>query len=57
MKDVVNELVRNSLDAESCNIAVRVDLARGYCMVSDDGYGIREIEFSETGHLARMHCA
>ena len=53
---VLEGLVRNALDAGAHSIVLDADLARGYLAISDNGTGIREIEFLEQGHLAKLHC-
>ncbi len=55
-ENVIEGLVRNALDAHARSILVEADFARGFFAVSDDGTGIREIEFSEQGQLAKLHC-
>jgi DNA mismatch repair ATPase MutL len=54
---VIEGLVRNALDADARSIVIDADFARGYLTVSDDGTGIREIEFLEQGQLAKSYCA
>ncbi|RMZ89090.1 hypothetical protein DV736_g3688, partial [Chaetothyriales sp. CBS 134916] len=54
--DVVEELVRNSLDAAATTIEVEVDFSKGYCSVGDDGVGIPANEFREEGYLAQLGC-
>lgn len=39
LQDVVIELLKNALDAEASQIAITVDLERGFCTVEDDGCG------------------
>ncbi|UNI24613.1 DNA mismatch repair protein, variant 2 [Purpureocillium takamizusanense] len=48
-------LVTNSLDAGASRINVRLDFARGDCLVDDDGSGIEPREFLEDGGLAKLH--
>jgi DNA mismatch repair protein MLH3 len=55
-ESVIEGLVRNALDADARSIAIDADLARGYIAVCDDGNGIKEVEFSQQGHLAKLHC-
>ncbi|OCT46457.1 hypothetical protein CLCR_02184 [Cladophialophora carrionii] len=55
-ESVIEELVRNALDAEARSIVVEADFARGYIAVCDDGNGIKEVEFSQQGQLAKLHC-
>lgn len=45
MNDVVDGLVRNALDAMASQIVIRVDFAKGYCSVEDNGVGIPAAEF------------
>lgn len=54
---VVEGLVRNALDAAAHSVTIEVGLARGYISVRDDGTGIQEGEFWETGQLAMPYCA
>ncbi|KIW72676.1 hypothetical protein PV04_00854 [Phialophora macrospora] len=56
-ESVIEGLVRNALDADARSIAIEADLARGYIAVCDDGNGIKEVEFSQQGHLAKLHCS
>ena len=52
----VEGLLRNALDANPRSILIVGDFAKGYISVYDDGDGIKEVEFSTTGHLAKLHC-
>ncbi|EXJ64795.1 hypothetical protein A1O7_01133 [Cladophialophora yegresii CBS 114405] len=56
-ESVIEELVRNALDADARSIVVEADFARGYIAVCDDGNGIKEVEFSQQGQLAKLHCS
>ena len=49
-------LFKNSLDAGARKIDVRVDYARGCCIVEDDGDGIAPCEFLPDGGLGQSHC-
>ena len=53
---VIEGLVRNALDADARSIIIEADFAKGYISVCDDGTGIKETDFSEIGHLAKLHC-
>ena len=55
-EDVIEGLVRNALDAHARSITIEADFTRGFFTVSDDGAGIRDIEFLEQGQLAKPHC-
>lgn len=55
-EQVVTGLLENALDANAKSISVHLDLARGYFSMLDDGTGIQEVEFSESGYLGRMNC-
>ncbi|RMZ80419.1 hypothetical protein DV737_g3040, partial [Chaetothyriales sp. CBS 132003] len=52
--DVVEELVRNSLDAAATAVEIEVDFSKGYCSLLDDGLGIPANEFREGGNLAQL---
>jgi DNA mismatch repair protein MLH3 len=56
LTDAVEELVRNSLDADAQNIQVQVDFRRGYCCVVDNGSGIQPAAFDIAGCLAQNNC-
>ena len=53
---VVEGLLTNALDAGAQSIVIVADFARGYISIQDDGTGIKEVEFSEEGHLAQSNC-
>ncbi|RMD42168.1 hypothetical protein DV735_g2961, partial [Chaetothyriales sp. CBS 134920] len=53
--DVVEGLVRNSLDAAATTLEVEVDFSKGFCSVGDNGVGIPSNEF-RGGHLAQHGC-
>jgi DNA mismatch repair protein MLH3 len=55
LTDVVEELFKNALDADACNVHVTIDFGKGFCTVKDDGTGIPSSEFSSSGNLARLH--
>lgn len=55
LHEVVNGLVKNSLDAGASKISVAVDYSRGNCTVEDDGEGISAEEFGANGGLAKLH--
>lgn len=55
LNDVVDQLVRNSLDAEATRLLVTVDYSRGKCIVEDNGLGIDPQEFKESGGLGKLH--
>jgi DNA mismatch repair protein MLH3 len=52
---VIQELVQNSLDANSSKITVEVDFGRGSCAAEDDGVGIEPREFDIEGGLGKLH--
>lgn len=52
---VVAGLLRNSLDAAAARVNVRLDYARGSCVVEDDGLGIEPREFGPDGGLGKPH--
>lgn len=54
--NVIEGLVQNALDADANSITIEAELAKGYYSVRDDGTGIKEIEFADDGHLAKLHC-
>ncbi|KAK5050818.1 hypothetical protein LTR84_003377 [Exophiala bonariae] len=55
-EQVVVGLLENALDASARSIKIHLDLARGYFSVQDDGIGIPQTEFMETGYLGQPHC-
>ncbi|KAF4615562.1 hypothetical protein G7Y89_g15304 [Cudoniella acicularis] len=55
LNGVVDELVKNSLDAGCTKINITVDYARGGCVVEDDGLGILPSEFRENGGLGKLY--
>jgi DNA mismatch repair protein MLH3 len=55
LSDVVQELIKNSLDANAQTITINVDFQRGGCLVEDDGTGIPPSEFKEGGGLGKIH--
>jgi DNA mismatch repair protein MLH3 len=56
LKDAVNGLVKNSLDAGADKINIAVDYGKGNCSVEDDGHGIRPSDFQDGGGLGQLHC-
>ena len=54
--DVVVGLVENSLDACATRMDVKIDFARGLCVVEDDGHGIAPGDFKEDGGLGKSCC-
>ncbi|KIW96539.1 uncharacterized protein Z519_01930 [Cladophialophora bantiana CBS 173.52] len=54
---VVEGLMRNALDADASSIVIEAELSKGYLSVCDNGSGINKVEFSEQGHLAKLHCS
>ncbi|KAI9851313.1 MAG: DNA mismatch repair protein [Vezdaea acicularis] len=52
---VIQELIRNALDADASSINISVDFKRGGCTVEDDGSGIHPGEFQEAGGLGKLH--
>lgn len=56
LADVVVGLVKNSMDAESCQLSIYVNFSRGSCTVEDDGCGIAMEEFREEGGLGKPFC-
>ncbi len=56
LNDVVEELLKNALDANAATVEIEVDFAKGFCSVKDDGVGIPALEFSHDGNLARPNC-
>ncbi|XP_044723857.1 histidine kinase-, DNA gyrase b-, and HSP90-like ATPase domain-containing protein [Hirsutella rhossiliensis] len=55
LNHVVSGLLKNSLDAGANKIHVRLDYARGNCIVEDDGLGIEPREFRPDGGLGKCH--
>ena len=53
---VLDGLVKNALDACARSVTIEADFAKGYLSVLDDGTGIEQVEFTEAGHLAQIHC-
>ncbi|RMZ79147.1 hypothetical protein DV738_g3514, partial [Chaetothyriales sp. CBS 135597] len=53
LADVVEGLVRNSLDAAATSLEVEVDFSKGFCSVGDNGVGIPANEFRDGGNLAQ----
>jgi len=56
INEVVEELVKNALDALASTVRIEVDFAKGFCSVLDDGVGIPSMEFLQSGRLAQLHC-
>ncbi|EXJ61266.1 uncharacterized protein A1O5_11823 [Cladophialophora psammophila CBS 110553] len=54
---VVEGLMRNALDADASTIVIEAELSKGCLSVCDNGSGINEVEFSEQGYLAKLHCS
>lgn len=54
--DAVEELFRNSLDADATAVRIEVDFSKGYCAITDDGRGIPAKEFESGGGLAQAYC-
>ena len=54
--DVVEELLKNAIDAGASKVDIEVDFTRGFCSVLDDGNGIKPFEFLEGANLARLNC-
>ncbi|PHH91721.1 hypothetical protein CDD83_10499 [Cordyceps sp. RAO-2017] len=52
---VVCGLLKNSLDASSAKVRIRLDYLRGSCTVEDDGLGIEPREFRDDGGLGKLH--
>ncbi|KAI6358705.1 hypothetical protein MCOR25_007274 [Pyricularia grisea] len=48
-------LLRNSLDANATKVNISVDYRLGNCIVEDNGFGIPESEFRDTGGLGKLH--
>ncbi|TLS22574.1 uncharacterized protein PpBr36_06425 [Pyricularia pennisetigena] len=48
-------LLRNSLDANATKVNLSVDYRLGNCIVEDNGFGIPETEFRDTGGLGKLH--
>ncbi|TLD33058.1 hypothetical protein PspLS_00952 [Pyricularia sp. CBS 133598] len=48
-------LLRNSLDANATKVNISVDYRLGNCIVEDNGLGIPETEFRDTGGLGKLH--
>jgi len=55
LNDVVEGLLRNSLDAHATQVNISVDYGRGSCCVEDDGRGIAPAEFLRDGGLGKRH--
>ncbi|OAP62524.1 hypothetical protein AYL99_04729 [Fonsecaea erecta] len=53
---VIEGLLRNALDADASSIVIEVEFSKGYVSICDNGNGIKQVEFSEQGQLARLHC-
>lgn len=53
LHDVVLQLICNSIDAHATQIDVKVDPARGSCVVEDNGLGISAAEFRLDGGLGK----
>lgn len=49
-------LLRNSLDANATKVNISVDYRLGNCIVEDNGFGVPETEFRDTGGLGKLHC-
>lgn len=49
-------LLRNSLDANATKVNISVDYRLGNCIVEDNGFGVPETEFWDTGGLGKLHC-
>jgi DNA mismatch repair protein MLH3 len=56
LRDVVLELLKNSLDAKATRIEATVDFTRGGCTVEDNGLGIAPAELREDGGLGKLYC-
>jgi DNA mismatch repair protein MLH3 len=56
LSGVVDELVKNALDASARTVLISVDFKRGSCIVEDDGDGIPQAEFEVDGGLGKAHC-
>ncbi|OAL28348.1 hypothetical protein AYO20_09465 [Fonsecaea nubica] len=54
---VIEGLFRNALDADASSVVIEVEFSKGYIWICDNGIGIQEVEFSEQGQLARLHCS
>ncbi|EHA50358.1 DNA mismatch repair protein [Pyricularia oryzae 70-15] len=48
-------LLRNSLDANATKVNISVDYRLGNCIVEDNGFGVPETEFRDTGGLGKLH--
>ena len=55
LNDVIDGLLRNSLDAEATQVNISVDYTRGSCSVEDNGYGIPPAEFLQDGGLGKLY--
>lgn len=55
LNDVILELIKNALDAQSRNIKVVLNYTHGFCSVLDDGHGISASEFEECGGLGKPY--
>lgn len=49
-------LLRNSLDANATKVNISVDYRLGNCIVEDNGFGVPETEFRDTGGLGKLPC-
>lgn len=56
LEDVVLELLKNALDAESTNVEISIDARKGACVVEDNGIGIEPKDFLESGGLLKTYC-
>lgn len=56
LSDVVEELFKNSLDADAATVEIEVDFAKGFCSIKDDGVGIPALDLSHDGNFARPNC-
>lgn len=56
LNGVVDDLLRNSLDASATKINISIDYSRGNCSVEDNGLGIPPACFREDGGLGKLHC-
>jgi DNA mismatch repair protein MLH3 len=55
LNEVIEELVKNSLDADANHIQINLDFRKGNCIVEDDGSGIHPAEFAITGGLGKRN--
>ena len=55
LNNVVDGLLRNSLDAEATQVNISVNYGRGSCSVEDNGQGITPAEFIQSGGLGKSY--